>query len=100
MPLQEIGIEQSKADPCVFRRVVNGEVDIIVCADVDDLAVVAKNKYTFDAFYVQLKEEFSVNDVGYLSWYLGCTFERDKMKGVGKMTQTALFVCGFAGWLL
>ena len=24
-----------------------------------------------------------------VSWYLGCTFERDKMKGDMKMTQTA-----------
>ena len=27
--------------------------------------------------------------MGDLSWYLGCAFERDKMEGVMKMTQTA-----------
>ena len=89
-------MEQSKADPCVFRKVVGGEVNIIVCTDVDDLAVVLKDIYTFDGFYAQLKEEFSMNEMGYLSWYLGCAFERDKMRDLGKMTQTA-FVCGFAG---
>ena len=90
--LQQIGMEQSKADPCVFRKVVDGEVTPIVCVHVDDLliAVTAKGKETFDGFYAQLKEEFPVNEMGDLSWYLGCAFERDKMEGVMKMTQTAL----------
>ena len=29
--LQTTGIEKSKADPCVFRKVVDGEVTLIVC---------------------------------------------------------------------
>ena len=29
-----------------------------------------------------------MNDMGDLSWYLGCAFERDKMEGVMKITQT------------
>ena len=43
----------------------------------------------FDAFYAQLKGEFPVNDMGDLSWFPGCAFERDKMEGVTKMTQAA-----------
>ena len=42
--LQKTGIEQSKADPCVFRKVVDGEVTLIVSVHVDDLAVTAKDK--------------------------------------------------------
>ena len=42
--LQKIGIEQSKADPCVLRKVVDGEVTLIVCVHVDGLAVTAKRK--------------------------------------------------------
>ena len=30
-----------------------------------------------------------MNDMGDPSWYLGCAFKSDKMKGVLKMTQTA-----------
>ena len=74
--------------PCVFRKVVDGEVTLIVCIHVDDLAVTAKDKDTFDAFMRKIKEEFPVNDMSDLSWYLGCAFERDKMEGVMKMTQT------------
>ena len=79
MLLQKIGVEQSKAGPYV-RKVVDGEFTLIVGVHVDDLAVTAKDKNMFDAFYAQLKEEFPINDmVGDLSWYLGCVFERDKM---------------------
>ena len=87
--LQKIGMKQSKVDPCVFRKVVDGEVPLIICVHVDNIAVTAKEKETFDAFYARLKCVFPVSDVGDLSWYLGCAFERDKMEGVMKMTKTA-----------
>ena len=87
--LQKIGMDQSKADSCVFRKVVDGEVTLIACVHVDDLAVTAKDKETFDAFYAQFKEEFPVSDMGDLSWYYGRAFERDRMEGVMKMTQTS-----------
>ena len=73
----------------MFRKVVDGEVTLIICAHFDDLAVTAKGKDTLDAFNAQLEDEFPVNDMGDLSWYLGCAFERAKMEGVLKMTQTA-----------
>ena len=56
MLLQKIGMEQSKADPCVFRKVVDREVTLIVCVHFDDLAVTAKGKDTFNAFYAQSKK--------------------------------------------
>ena len=48
---QKTGIEQRKADPCVFRKVVDGDVTIVVCVHVDDLVVAAKDKEALDAFY-------------------------------------------------
>ena len=42
--LQTTGMEQSKADPCVYRKVVDGEVTLIGCVHVDDPAVTAKDK--------------------------------------------------------
>ena len=47
-------MEQSKADPFVFRKVANGEVALIVCVHVDNLIVAAKDKEVFDVFYAQL----------------------------------------------
>ena len=78
-------MEQSKAYPCVLRKVVDRGDTLIVCVLVDGLAVTAKDQETWDAFYAQLKEEFSMNDMGDLYWYLGCAFERDKREGVMKM---------------
>ena len=68
------------------------EVTHIVCVHVDALAVTAKYKGTFDAFYAHLKEKVPVNGMGDLSWYLGCALERDRMEGVMKMTQIAFVV--------
>ena len=87
--LQKIGMEQSKADPCVFRKVVDREATLTVCVHVDDQAVTAKDKMTFDALCAQSKDELPVNGMGDLSSYLGCAFERDKMEDAMKMTQTA-----------
>ena len=36
-----------------------------------------------------MRNEFPVNDMGDLSWSLGCAFERDKMEGVIETTETA-----------
>ena len=49
--LQKTGMDQIKADPCVFRKVVDGEIALIVCVHGDDLAVTAKDKEMFDVFY-------------------------------------------------
>ena len=66
----------------MFRKVIDGEDTLIVCDCVDDPAVTAKDKETFDDFHAQLKEELPVSDMGDLSWYLRCAFERDKIEGV------------------
>lgn len=46
-------------------------------------------KETFNVFYSQPSceylDEFPVKDVSDLSWYLGCAFEHDKVKGVEKL---------------
>ena len=69
MLLQKTVMERVRLDPCVFRKVVDGEVTLIVYVYVDDLliAVIAKDKETFGAFYAQLKEEFPVNNMSDLS---------------------------------
>ena len=82
--LQKTGVGQSKGDPYVFRKMVDGEVTFIVCVRVDDQAVTANDKDMFDVFYAQLKEEFLVNGMGDLSWYIGRAFERDMIEGVMK----------------
>ena len=59
MRLQKTGMEKSKADPCVFRKVVDEEVTLIVCAHVDDLAVTGKGQRAVRCFMCAMKEGFS-----------------------------------------
>ena len=39
-----IGFEQAKVDPCVFRKVVGGEAEIVVIVHVDDILPTPKTK--------------------------------------------------------
>ena len=41
--MSAIGFEQAKADPCVFRRVVDGEAEMAVVVHVEDILVHAKD---------------------------------------------------------
>ena len=36
-------MEQSKADSCVFRKIVDGRVSLNVCNNVEDLVVTVKD---------------------------------------------------------
>ena len=39
-----IGFEQAKVDPCVFRKVVDGEAEMVVIVHVDDILPTPKTK--------------------------------------------------------
>ena len=69
--VSKVEMEQCKADPCVFRLIRDDVVMMIVCFHVDDITV---------AGVFQTTE-------GELSWYLGCGFERDRKKGVLRVSQ-------------
>ena len=42
--IQEKGFKQSHADPCVFRRIVDGKVVIVIVVYVDDILLASKTK--------------------------------------------------------
>ena len=82
------GLEQCKTDPCVLRLMKDETVILMVAVHVDDLFVVGRSKEVAD-FYDALNNKFLTNMVGELSWYTGCTFERNFKDGTIKMSQTA-----------
>ena len=59
---------------------------MILCVHVDDIV---GGESACDALYASLLQEFQTTQ-GNLSWYLGCTFKRDKAGGVLRMSQRAL----------
>ena len=40
----EFGMEQSRTDPCVFRIVVNGKIELIMAVHVDDIVIAGSNE--------------------------------------------------------
>ena len=72
-----IGFEQAKADPCVFRKVVDSEAEMVVVVHVDDILAHAKGKATMDRFVVELRQKFKLKDMGDAGYYMGCHITRN-----------------------
>ena len=86
--LVKYGLEQCKADPCVFRKVAEGRVEMIVGVYVDDI-MVAGSIEACGRLHAGLNKEFPTNDLGELTYYTGCAFERDWELGTIKVSQGA-----------
>ena len=82
------GFEQCKADPCIFRTVVDGVVVMIVGVYVDDL-LVGGSEEDCESLLAPLNKKFPSNDLGECTWYDGCGIERDVELGTTKLSQEA-----------
>ena len=82
------GFEQCKADPCIFRKVVDGVVVMIVGVHVDNL-LVAGWEEGCESLLASFNKKFPTNDLGECTWYDGCGIERDVELGIIKLSQEA-----------
>ena len=82
-----IGFEQEKADPCVFRKVVNGEAEMVVVVHVDDILAHAKDQATMDRFSTELGQKFKLKDMGDAGYYMGCHITRNRKARELKLDQ-------------
>ena len=82
-----IGFEQEKADPCVFRKVVNGEAEMVVVVHVDDILAHAKDQATMDRFSTELGQKFKLKDMGDAGYYMGCHITRNRKARESKLDQ-------------
>ncbi|CAB1106671.1 unnamed protein product [Ectocarpus sp. CCAP 1310/34] len=64
------------ADPCVFRKVVDGEVEGLVVIHVDDI-LVAADEGEREELFASLNKKFPVKDLGECIWYDGCAIAMD-----------------------
>ena len=85
----EMVLEQSKSDSSLFRLMQDDRVVLITVVHVHDMIVAAETKYLCDWLYAELKKMFPSTDLGDLSWYLRCAFERNLDKGTLRMSQSA-----------
>ena len=71
-----IGFEQAKADPCVFRKVVGGEAEMVVVVHVDNILAHAKDQATMDRFAAEHGQKFKLKDMGDAGYYCHITKNR------------------------
>ena len=82
-----IGFEQAKADPCVFRKVVDGEAEMVVVVHVDDILAHAKDQATMDRFAAELGQKFKLKDMGNAGYNMGCHITRNRKARELKLDQ-------------
>ena len=82
-------MEQCQADPCVYRKIVEGVVKLIPVVHVDDI-LVSGEKEACDEQHHILNEKFPTENLGELKWYLGCAADRDWQGGSITMKQSAM----------
>ena len=73
-----IGFEQTRADPYVFRKVVDGEAEMVVVVHVDDILAHAKDQATMDRFAAELGQKIKLKDMGDAGYYMGCHITRNR----------------------
>src|SRR5579859_5329136 len=73
--LLRLGFTQTIADPCVY---INVDTGIIIAIWVDDILLFGASVDTINAVKRGLAEEFSMKDVGELTFFLGIQVNRDR----------------------
>ena len=86
--VEELQMEQCKAEPCVFRKKVGDEISLIVGVHVDDIIVSGEHDVR-NQFFKQFRGRFPVKNQGELKMYTGCAFVRNWEHGVLEVNQTA-----------
>ena len=82
------GFEQCKADPCIFRKVVDGVVVMIVGVYVSDM-LIGGSEEDCQSLLASLYNTFPTNNLGECTWYDGCGIEREVEVGTLKLSQEA-----------
>jgi DNA-dependent RNA polymerase auxiliary subunit epsilon len=79
------GFIQSKSDNCVYIKVNNNSITILIIW-VDDIMIASNSTESLTEVKKNLSDRFQMKDLGMLSWFLGIEFTCEKE--VIKMSQT------------
>ena len=82
------GFEQCKADPCIFRKIVDGVVVMIAGVYVDDL-LIGGSEEDCESLLASLNKNFPTNNLGECTWYDGCGIKIDVELGTIELSQEA-----------
>ena len=86
--LNDIGLQHSKAEPCVFVGRICDEV-VIVVAYVDDLFIASRNLKVLNKVKFKLSEKFKMKDLGQVTEILGMRVKREGPTGSIHISQEA-----------
>ena len=82
--LEPNGFEKNQSDHCMYRKQIENDT-IIVIIWVDDLIIAASSEDCLIRFKDTMKSQFSMKDLGKISYFLGIQFEQKE--GEIKMNQ-------------
>ncbi|CAM9166761.1 unnamed protein product [Ascophyllum nodosum] len=80
-----IGFEQSKADSCVFRKAVDGKVEMVRIVHMNNILAHAVDQATRERFAVELGRKFKLKHMGDAKYYIVCHIIRDRKLMVEKV---------------
>ena len=71
----------------MLRKVVDGEVEMVVVVHVDDILGHAKDQATMDRFATELGQKSKLKDMGDAGYYMGCHITRNRKARELKLDQ-------------
>ena len=71
----------------VFRKVVDGEAEMVVVVRVDVILAHVKDQATMDRFAAELEQKFKLKDMGDAGYYMGCHITRNRKARELKLDQ-------------
>ena len=78
--LKEIGMAQSRVDPCIYFRLCKAKL-LIVAVYVDDLLVFTNCQEFKTNLKTKLQDNFNMKDLGAATSFLGISIERNRKEG-------------------
>jgi hypothetical protein len=85
--MQARGFTKSSFDPCLYHR-KNRYGEVYVTVYVDDLIIAASSQHLIDQFKDELKDVYSMKDLGELKYCLGMEVSHDWSKHIITVKQT------------
>ena len=74
---KSIGLQQCKAEPCLWYKTKNGKLSLLMVTFVDDIICVAK-KEDIEELKQEIRTRFNISELGRLSKHLGIYYEKKK----------------------
>ena len=75
--LENYGFTQSRVDPGIYTNIVNGHLYVLAIY-VDDCLLIGRGGSFVIDFKKDFSTEFKIEDLGPVSWLLGCSIERNR----------------------